>query len=64
MEVFGMSVSWEIENRTLGWYIHVYMHVYLPFGSVRNGDYYYKEQNETKRFASRHYKTLRFRFVY
>jgi hypothetical protein len=28
----------------------------LPFGSVRNGDYYYKEQNETKRFVSRHFK--------
>jgi hypothetical protein len=59
-----MSISWEIE-KSYARVVHACVHRCLPFGSVRNGDYYYKEQNETKRFVSRHFKdfTVPFRLL-
>ena len=65
IEVFGMSVSWEMEQ-SYARVVHTCVHACLiTFGSVRNGDYYYQERRETKRFVSRHIKdfTVPFRLL-
>ena len=60
--VIVVSVFMEVSRMSVRKIVHACL---ITFGSVRNGDYYYREQNETKRFVSRHFKdfTVPFRFL-